>query len=315
LGKCLVPWRQRRKARRSHRKARGWIVNGIAFSLLGLALAWLVLPNFPRPTLLESWPKSGWEDWAPMYRGVTYRRGHFQHPRPMKIHALRIDLDEPGVGIFVKPDNGDRDGDTDSEYTSRFLRRNDLQLAVSGGAFHPFVKFPYQSVHLDNFAISNGRQVAAQSHNLDSLVISRDRRASLYRHGTDPIDLTNAWQAVGGAWITLQRGTNVAEKLAADAASACGVSRDGRFLYWLIVDGRQPGYSEGATAEETANMLRDLGADSALNMDGGSVVTLAQRGGLQGFTVLNRPCHPVLSGLQRPIGSIVGIRALALPKP
>ena len=37
--------------------------------------------------------------------------------------------------------------------------------------------------------------------------------------------------------------------------SAAGYSRNGRYLYLVVVDGRQPHYSEGMTLEELAQFL------------------------------------------------------------
>ena len=51
--------------------------------------------------------------------------------------------------------------------------------------------------------------------------------------------------------------------------TAAGVSRDGRTLLLLVVDGRQPGWSIGATLPELAQMMIEAGAWNAVNLDGG----------------------------------------------
>ena len=89
--------------------------------------------------------------------------------------------------------------------------------------------------------------------------------------------------------------------------SICGVSADGRYLFWMLIDGRQPGFSEGANSVEAADLIKSLGASDALRMDGGSVCTLVKAG--RWFpTVVNRPSHPVFRGIERPIGGLFGIR-------
>ncbi|MET9019977.1 phosphodiester glycosidase family protein [Actinopolymorpha sp. NPDC004070] len=50
--------------------------------------------------------------------------------------------------------------------------------------------------------------------------------------------------------------------------SAIGVDAQGRLLL-VAVDGRQPGYSEGVSIEEEAQIMHRLGAVQALNFDGG----------------------------------------------
>ena len=52
----------------------------------------------------------------------------------------------------------------------------------------------------------------------------------------------------------------------------------------VTVDGRQPGYSEGMSLAEAAALLLGLGADQALNLDGGGSTTFVVGGG-----VVNRP--------------------------
>lgn len=277
--------------------------------VLGL---WLVLPNVPRPRSLESWPPPGpgWTPWRPWFQGVEYAQAHRDLPRPMKAHALRVDLAAPGVEVLVNPGRReDGRGITRSQYATTFLRRHRLQVVVSGGAFRPFVRLPGRPVEMVGLAVSNGDPWSPAVPNLDALVISTNGRARCVPAGRTT---AGAWQGVGGNLIILRGGTNVAEKLVREPASVAGVSADGRWLYWLVVDGRQPGWSEGVTASEAADLMRELGATDALRMDGGSVVTLAREAWGFGGRVVNRPSHPVWPGVQRPIGSLVGIRARPL---
>ncbi|MGK5530913.1 phosphodiester glycosidase family protein [Streptomyces sp. URMC 129] len=58
--------------------------------------------------------------------------------------------------------------------------------------------------------------------------------------------------------------------------TAVGFSRDGEEMFVLTVDGRQA-HSDGATLTELAVMMADLGAWSALNLDGGGSTTLLAR--------------------------------------
>ena len=45
----------------------------------------------------------------------------------------------------------------------------------------------------------------------------------------------------------------------------------------VTVDGRQAGYSAGMTLRESAQLMRDLGATQALNLDGGGSTTMVVR--------------------------------------
>jgi exopolysaccharide biosynthesis protein len=65
--------------------------------------------------------------------------------------------------------------------------------------------------------------------------------------------------------------------------TAIGQRKDGTILF-LVIDGRQPGYSIGATLLDVQNILYDEGAYTAANLDGGSSATLFYNG-----KVINKP--------------------------
>ena len=66
--------------------------------------------------------------------------------------------------------------------------------------------------------------------------------------------------------------------------TAIGFTADTSRFFFVTVDGRQPGYSEGMTLLELANFMRELGCSQALNFDGGGSTTMVVRG-----NVVNRP--------------------------
>lgn len=65
--------------------------------------------------------------------------------------------------------------------------------------------------------------------------------------------------------------------------TAIGQRKDGTILL-LVIDGRQPGYSLGATLTDVQNILYEQGAYNAANLDGGSSTTMFYNG-----KVVNRP--------------------------
>ncbi|NOY77186.1 MAG: phosphodiester glycosidase family protein [Calditrichaeota bacterium] len=77
--------------------------------------------------------------------------------------------------------------------------------------------------------------------------------------------------------------------------TAVGISRDGKTLFWMVVDGRQPGYSLGMTLRELADFLKSLGAYNAVNLDGGGSSTMVVRG-----HVVN---HPSDAAGERPVSN------------
>jgi len=59
---------------------------------------------------------------------------------------------------------------------------------------------------------------------------------------------------------------------------------DGAILF-LLIDGRQPGYSLGATLYDAQEILLEKGAVIAANLDGGSSTVLVKEGG----EIVNKP--------------------------
>ena len=83
----------------------------------------------------------------------------------------------------------------------------------------------------------------------------------------------------------------VVSGLAAGAAprTAIGVKADGSVVFYTI-DGRQSGYSVGASYTQVAQRLIELGCVQAVALDGGGSTTIgASLPGDEGFTVLNKP--------------------------
>jgi hypothetical protein len=88
--------------------------------------------------------------------------------------------------------------------------------------------------------------------------------------------------------------------------TALGVSADGKRLWLVVVDGRQPGHSDGATHDDLVSLFRDLGASDAMSLDGGGSATMVARGPA-GPVVMNRPIHTRVPGRERPVANHIMI--------
>ncbi|GAB3934492.1 hypothetical protein GCM10027614_07600 [Micromonospora vulcania] len=113
--------------------------------------------------------------------------------------------------------------------------------------------------------------------------------------------------AIGGAPI-LRAGAPLAgldTKTAAVRTSA-GVSADGRTVYLVALAGLAPA-SAGFTIAELADLMRSLGADAAVNLDGGGSTTVAVREpGQAAATARNNPSGGVERAVANGIGIFVG---------
>lgn len=95
----------------------------------------------------------------------------------------------------------------------------------------------------------------------------------------------DVFDAVGGDPILLLDGApaQVCASCARQPRTAIGVTATGQILL-VVIDGRRPGWSRGATLGELRAILRDLGAVDALNLDGGGSSEMVVDG-----EVVNRP--------------------------
>lgn len=100
----------------------------------------------------------------------------------------------------------------------------------------------------------------------------------------------DAAYGVSGMYSLLRNGQIVPGLPAApNPYTAVGVKADGTAVFYTI-DGRQSGYSVGATYAQVAERLQELGCVSAVALDGGGSTTLgATLPGSTGFSVVNQP--------------------------
>ncbi|HVE91012.1 MAG TPA: phosphodiester glycosidase family protein [Actinomycetota bacterium] len=115
-------------------------------------------------------------------------------------------------------------------------------------------------------------------------------REALLRVETDP----PASESVGGSPILVREGRRFFGDVADNFVrgrhprTIVGWTRGGDTLL-LTVDGRQPGYSEGMSLAEAADLMIALGTADAINLDGGGSTTF-----VAGGAVANRPSDRLL---------------------
>ncbi len=119
--------------------------------------------------------------------------------------------------------------------------------------------------------------------------------------------------AVGGFPLLLRDSVIVRTVDSAGAVSfrgvnprtAAGFANNGRRLLLVVIDGRQAGYSAGTTTRETAELLRDLGAREAVNLDGGGSTAMVARDAATGaIRVVNKPSD---AAGERPVANALAV--------
>ncbi|HEX6353249.1 phosphodiester glycosidase family protein [Actinophytocola sp.] len=149
-------------------------------------------------------------------------------------------------------------------------------------------------VEVTNNTVTAVRDTAGQGAVPDGtmMLVGRDAAAATLRSLTpgDPVtidyrtrtaDDQKIHAAINGRQLLVVDG--VAQKASqgnnvpAAPRTAIGFSKDGRQMFLLSADGRQPAFADGLGLDELANMMVELGAYSALNLDGGGSTTIVAR--------------------------------------
>ncbi|MBE9061940.1 phosphodiester glycosidase family protein [cf. Phormidesmis sp. LEGE 11477] len=270
----------------------------------------------------------------PLFEGITYSRYVRQQPRPQLIHLLEIDLAASGIVPFVTPGidaasleaaeeptsssiqqyESVQQYETIAQKTSSFLEMYGLQLAVNANFFNPFAETtPWQYSpregepgNLIGLAISEGEIVSPGNQNYPALCFLGGR-AEIRDDGVCPSDTR---QAVAGLRLNLETRPPQDSETFYKFYPVCVAALDaaGTTLWLLLVDGKQPLYSEGMTRPEVADFLQALGAQSAVQLDGGGSTTLAIESD-DDPDVINGIIHAKIPGNERPVANHLGFFA------
>ncbi len=284
-------------------------------TLVILALSWAVPRTLTWIYSFRSQPAPLRATW---FEGVEYFREAQMSPRPMVIHVVKIDLAAPGIGFLVTPPSESGGRQLRGVTTSQFLSGYHLQAAINGDFFEPWSDntpldyYPHAGDPVDvlGFAASLGTVYSRGRANHPTLYLSHDNQAS-FDAPSGPI-----YNAISGGMIIVKEGkpyqVDLAEPYLREAHPRTAVALDatGRTLLLIVVDGRQPGYSDGATLSDLAQIAIRYGASEALNLDGGGSTTLAMEGADGRPRVVNSPIHNHIPTMERPVANHLGVFAL-----
>jgi hypothetical protein len=250
-----------------------------------------------------------------LYEGVTYRRVVQWIPRPMIAHVLVIDTKTKGMEFLVTPPDSEGENPLKARTTSQFLDEFGLQIAVNGDGFSPWWSrspadyYPRVGdlVTPLGFAASKGKVYSAGMETNTgvepTLYISR-RNALTFNNQPN-----NVYSAISGGRMLVLKGEAVPDldNQALEPQTAIGINRNGRYLYVVVVDGRQPLYSNGITFAKLADLLIKQGAYVAMSLDGGGSSTIVIEGKDGEPVILNSPIDNYIPGRERPVGNHLGI--------
>lgn len=283
---------------------RGLVSLGLGLLLTGSGVTgWYYLRPQPAPVTQELFP------------GITYMREVRKEPRPVVIHIVTVDLKKPGISFLVTPGKVGEKESLSARTTSEFAKEFQVQIAINGDFFSPWVSntpwdyYPRTGdpVGVHGIAASRGVQYTEGERKWDAptLYLGKDNRPSLLRPTNE------VYNAISGNIFLIREGKRgpdpVPEKNSLEPRTAIGFDKEGTKLIMVVVDGRQPRFSEGLNYDELVDLLVAQGAYNAINLDGGGSTTLVAEINKSTWTVLNCPAHTRIPGRERPVANHLGV--------
>ena len=283
--------------------------------------------------------------WVPIFKGVDHAvgtnnpniAGNF--PELQVVHCVRVDLTDPDVQFFTTPRASSYVAESRETFTLSvpdFLKKYKLQVAADanfysanpGGADPTSEGLPCEVYGLQ---ISTGVVVSAETSpdysgdpRAASLLLSTNKQPMFVFKNLPPgTNTAGIYTALTGYYPIVSNGVNfgvAASNSYPDTAihqvqprTAYGVSKDNRYFFIMIIDGRQSGYSDGALDVETGYWMTNCGAWNAINMDGGGSTALYMSDSTGNPVALNHSSYLAAYGRERYIGSHVGVFAKPVP--
>lgn len=235
-------------------------------------------------------------------------------PRHLKIHYLRVDLTCRDLEVFTltgaDPDGA---GPAESKLTSPGNLFSDFHAlaAINANAFEGLpgtendIRGWYKNrpVDIHGMAVTDGRMISPVEKERIAFWIDQAKRP----HVGDPKSGDPVWQAVSdwsGPLILNGRVVPDATYTTLHPRSALGFDDTGKWLLLVVVDGRQPGFSEGISLYELALLFKSKGCTQSVNLDGGGSSIMLIRNPDDEAETVNSP-----SGfLERPVPVMLGVR-------
>jgi len=231
------------------------------------------------------------DTWSDPYTGI--RRLYRTTSKPWRIHVLKVNLCARGVSMRATT-SGEK-----WRTTSSFGNLISAEAAVNGDFFSYDTHLPTDQ------AIGNGAPWHDDTTAGGTIAFGVSR-ALLDLPGR-LLEPPPAWMrnAVGGRPTLVKDGAVPSSFNRTDCSvrhprTAVGMARDRQTLILAVVDGRSS-VSIGMTCAELGALMREMGADSALNLDGGGSTTMW----LRSSGILNVPSD----GSERTVSNHLAVQA------
>jgi len=268
-----------------------------------------------------------WTQATEIIPGVRHAKFSVSSPRLMAINIARIDMHNPDLRFYTTPRASNWQAGTRETLrrrTTGFVSdaRNagkPVVLAINGDFFTPTGGEGGATTML-GVSISDGVVVSPlpTDRTRPAFVFFKDWTADLVGVNGQT-DISNFLQAINGNTDILVNNVPVGSTSGTEPRTALAVSFDRRYVYWLTIDGRRGGHSDGATIRDLGEFMQFFGAFDGVNLDGGGSTTMVQWNGSP--QILNVPSDqntflgiPIGGSVERAVGNHIGVYAITSPE-
>ena len=250
-----------------------------------------------------------------LYEGVTYRRIVEYLPHPLIAHVIIIDTKISGISFLVTPPDSKSNMPLNARTTSQFLKEFGVQIAINGDGFtpwwsrspadyYPHVGDPVAPLGLTASKGTIYSEGIPNDIGIEPTLFMSRRNALSFNRRPDIV-----FQAISGDRMLIEQGQVVdgLDNTKLNPRTAIGINKNGRYLILMVVDGRQPFYSDGATFAKLAQLMISQGANMAMSLDGGGSSTMVIEGKDGEPVLLNSPIDNYIPMRERPVANHLGI--------
>lgn len=242
---------------------------------------------------------------GPLPTSVRYAFISRSSPRPLKIHIVSIDVRDPSLSFAVvaaKDPDGSGPAETILTAPKVLAAQSDALVAINTAAWSMlsdpvtgkapgYVAGGKADIH--GWVENAGQAISPPEAGFWSVWMDQQGKVSL---GMVPTigelrqrKIRARWAVSGFAGILQDGRILPAPSEVRHPRTAVGITKDGNTLVWLVVDGRQKGFSEGVSEEELARLLLEARCHHGINLDGGGSSSLWIRDANGRPGLINRP--------------------------
>ena len=193
------------------------------------------------------------------------------------VHVVKIDLSNPSVSIVTSEPAlfTNNQGCIRGETTRDFALRHNTIVAFNAAPFTTRSLFFSMYRTIIGIHITEFQRMSMPNERYGALLFYADKTARIIDSQTEEALSADVRHAVGGFWTILRNGSIVLQKnQRRDSRTAVGLADNGKTLLVIAAEGIKNRKNQALSFEETAALMQNLGADDALQLDGGSSTSL-----------------------------------------